>query len=93
LPENANPHPDRNRILEDAMKSSQNIKRLEALNAERYKEMTSDTDKLIALASILKADTNNSRKEPNPIEVVRTAELIEKLAHSVHDKMKATVSN
>jgi hypothetical protein len=92
LPENANPHPDRNRILEDSMRSQDNQKRLKELNLQRQKQMTDDTAKLVALAGELKLETEKSTKETISMTEVRKAELIEKLARSVRDKMKATAT-
>jgi hypothetical protein len=94
----ANRTADANRILEDSMKLRENQKRFEQLNLQRHKEMTSDTEKLLALANQLKAETDKSStgkssKDALSMEAVRQAEQIEKLAHTVREKMKASVSN
>jgi hypothetical protein len=93
LPENANPRPDGVRALRDSMNQQENSKRLKEINLQRQKDMTSDTVKLLQLASELKSDTDKSEKEKLSMVEVRKAEMIEKLAKSVHDKMKATVGN
>jgi hypothetical protein len=90
----ANRHPDSNRILEDAMRTQDNQKRIAELNLQRQKQMTEDTKKLLALANELKTDLdkNNTKDTPSMMEV-RKAEMIEKLAHGVRDKMRATVGD
>jgi len=90
LPENANPHPDGVRALRDSMQSADNQKRLKELNLQRQKQMTDDTAKLLALANELKLETEKSTKETISMTEVRKAELIEKLARSVREKMKAS---
>jgi hypothetical protein len=68
-------------------------KRLELLNLQRHEDMTSETEKLVALANQLKSETDHSSKQTPLMESVRQAEQIAKLAHSVREKMKATVGN
>ena len=92
LPETANPHPDSNRIMEDSMRMQNNQKRIAELNKLRQKEMTEDTAKLLELANEVKTKTGNSTDRSLSILDLRKVEMIEKLAHSVHDKMKATVA-
>lgn len=89
----ANRTADANRILEDEMKLADNQKRFAKMNLQRRKEMTSDTEKLLALANQLKAETEAISKETVSMDAVRQAEQIEKLAHSVRDKMRASISN
>jgi DNA topoisomerase VI subunit B len=93
LPENANPHPDRNRALEDANLMKADQKRLEMLNVLRQKEMTSDTAKLVALANEVKTETEKNGKDTLSVLELRKVEQIEKLAHTVREKMKASVGN
>ena len=89
----ANPTADANRYLEDAMKAQDNRKRFEKLNQLRHKEMTSDTEKLLALANQLKAETDKAVKDTLSMNAVRQAEQIEKLAHSVRETMRSSISN
>ena len=93
LPENANPRPDGVRALRDSMSQQENAKRLKELNIQRQKELTSDTARLLQLANELKSDTDKGEKDKLSMLEVRKAELIEKLAKAVRDKMKATVGN
>jgi hypothetical protein len=89
----ANRTADANRIMEDSMKLRENQKRFEKLNLQRQKEMTSDTEKLLALANQLKTAADKNSKDVLSMESVREAEQIEKLAHNVRQKMRASVSN
>ena len=88
----ANRTADANRILEDSMKLQDNRRRFEKLNLQRQKEMTSDTEKLLALAGQLKSETDKISREALSMEAVQQVEEIEKLAHSVRDKMRATIT-
>ncbi len=76
------------------MRTQDNQKRIAELNLQRQKQMTEDTKKLLALANELKTDLdkNNTKDTPSMMEV-RKAEMIEKLAHGVRDKMRATVGD
>lgn len=66
-------------------------KRLKALNAERQKSMVADTNKLLKLAGELNAELAGEHPESlNPDQLRKVAE-IEKLAHSVKDKMSMSV--
>jgi hypothetical protein len=55
---------------------------------ERQKKLVSDTDKLLSLATELKADMDKTNKDTLSLDVVRKADEIEKLAHSVKERMK-----
>jgi hypothetical protein len=57
-------------------------------NLERQAALKADTDKLLKLATELKASVDKSNENTLSIDVLRKAEEIEKLAHSVKDKMK-----
>src|ERR1019366_2053550 len=57
-------------------------------NQERQALLKSDTDKLLKLAVELKDYVNKSNENVLSLEVLKKAEEIEKLAHSVKDKMK-----
>ncbi|HZQ92214.1 MAG TPA: hypothetical protein VFA60_10515 [Terriglobales bacterium] len=58
-------------------------------NKQRQEELQKDTDKLLELATQLKQYVDKSNEHLLSIDVVRKAEEIEKLAHSVKDKMKS----
>lgn len=57
-------------------------------NLDRQKQLVSDTEKLLALANELKADVDKSTKDTMSLDVIKKADEIEKLAHSVKEKMK-----
>jgi hypothetical protein len=47
-----------------------------------------DTDKLLALATQLKQEVDKTNKDVLSVDVIRKADEIEKLAHSVKERMK-----
>lgn len=57
-------------------------------NLARQASLKSDTDKLLKLAEELKTSVDKSNANVLSLEVIKKAEEIEKLAHSVKDKMK-----
>ena len=61
-----------------------------ARNDDRQKKLVSDTEKLLSLATELKQDVDKTDKDTLSIDVVKKAEEIEKLAHSVKEKMKGS---
>lgn len=96
-------NPDRPLLVPDAIRApdanqqmemrEQNTKQknFEAANAQRKKEITDDSAKLLALATALKAEVDKTNKDMLSINVIRKADEIEKLAKSVKDKMKLTI--
>ena len=78
-PEDQNRDPDEVRLERDMLKK-QNKARQEALKR--------DTDKLVHLANELKAYVDKTNENLLSLEVVKKADEIEKLAHSVREKMK-----
>jgi hypothetical protein len=57
-------------------------------NQERQAQLKRDTDRLFKLATELKTSVDKSSENMLSLEVVKKAEEIEKLAHSVKEKMK-----
>jgi len=57
-------------------------------NLERQAALKADTDKLLKLAKELKDSVDKSNENVLSLDVLKKAEEIEKLAHSVKDKMK-----
>ncbi|MEO6815710.1 MAG: hypothetical protein ABI177_03350 [Edaphobacter sp.] len=57
-------------------------------NSERQKRLVEDTDKLLVLATQLKQDVDKTNKDVLSVDVIRKADEIEKLAHSVKERMK-----
>ena len=67
-------------------------KRLGLINAERQKSLVADTQKLVKLAAELNTEINSAHQaELTPAQLRKVAE-IEKLAHSVRDKMSSPVT-
>jgi hypothetical protein len=62
-------------------------------NAERRKQISDDSAKLLKLATDLKAEVDKTTKDTLSLGVIRKADEIEKLAHSVKEKMKLTAAN
>jgi hypothetical protein len=63
-----------------------------AANGERKKQITDDSAKLLKLATELKTEVDKSNKDTLSLSVIHKADEIEKLAHSVKEKMKLTLS-
>jgi hypothetical protein len=59
-------------------------------NVDRQKQLVMDTQKLLALANELKTDVDKSTKDTLSLDVIHKADEIEKLAHSVKEKMKGS---
>jgi hypothetical protein len=57
-------------------------------NTDRQKRLVADTEKLLSLATDLKAQVDKSTKDTLSLDVIKKADEIEKLAHSVKERMK-----
>jgi hypothetical protein len=57
-------------------------------NLQRQQDIQKDTDKLLELATELKQAVDKSDENTLSLDVIKKAELIEKLAKQVKDKMK-----
>jgi hypothetical protein len=55
---------------------------------ERQKRLEADTEKLVALTTALKAQVDESNKDILSLDMIKKAEEIEKLAHSVKERIK-----
>jgi len=58
-------------------------------NLQRQRQIKQDTDKLLELATELKAYVDKTNENIISLDVIRKADEIEKLAKSVKDKMKS----
>ena len=72
----------------DPLRASTAERQAKMRNDERQKRLVSDTDKLLALATQLHTDVSKTDKNILSIDVVKRAEEIEKLAHSVKERMR-----
>ncbi len=89
MPE-ANRPPDANQQME--MRDQQGKQQDYATaNAERKKQISDDSAKLLKLATDLKSEVDKTTKDTLSLNVIRKADEIERLAHSVKEKMKLTV--
>jgi len=59
-----------------------------ARSTERQKKLVADTDKLLELATELKTDVDKTNQNILSMDVIKKADEIEKLAHSVKERMK-----
>ena len=66
-------------------------KRMNALNAERQKSLIADTNKLVKLTSDLNAQINSTHPASLTESQLRMVAEIEKLAHSIREKMCTSV--
>jgi hypothetical protein len=66
-------------------------RRMRQLNAAQHKAMVSDADKLVKLVAELNTDVMNSNPSSLTADQLRKVAEIEKLAHSVKDKMRMSV--
>ena len=57
-------------------------------NAQRQAELKRDTDKLLKLSTELKDYVDKTNENLLSLEVIKKADEIEKLAHSVKSKMR-----
>jgi hypothetical protein len=62
-------------------------KRLRAINVDRQKSLTADSEKLLKLARALNEEVEKTHPESLTPSQLRTVAEIEKLAHSVKEKM------
>ncbi len=87
LPE-ANRLPDVNQQME--MKEQQQAKPADyaTANQERKKQIADDSAKLLKLAAELKTAVDKTTKDTLSLDVIRKADEIERLAHSVKEKMR-----
>ena len=73
------------------MSQPDNMRRAEQrrmLMSERQKRLVADTDKLLALTTALKEQVDESNRDVLSLDMVKKAEEIEKLAHSVKERIK-----
>lgn len=59
-------------------------------NAQRQAELKRDTDRLVKLSTELKDYVDKTNENVLSLEVIKKAEEIEKLAHSVRTKMRGS---
>jgi len=82
----SNPAADANRRA--VVDNSAEIRQAELLRVERQKRLISDSDKLLKLATDLKQQIDNTPAETLSADSVKKAAEIEKLAHSLRQRLK-----
>ena len=87
-PINQAPDPNTQMKMREQQSKQQNYA---AANAERKRQIAEDSEKLLKLATDLKAEVDKTTKDTLSLTVIRKADEIEKLAHNVKEKMKLTV--
>ncbi len=90
LPPDAIRLPDKNSQVEMQEQKSKK-QSYEIANAARNKQIADDAARLLQLATELKAEVDKTNKETLSLNIIRKADMIEKLAHGVKEKMKLTV--
>jgi hypothetical protein len=73
------------------MSQPDNMRRMEQRRmriVERQKQLVADTDKLLALTTALKEQVNESNQDILSLDMIKKADEIEKLAHSVKERIK-----
>jgi hypothetical protein len=68
------------------------VQRYDAANSERKRQLEQDSALLLQLAAELETEVGKTGHEAPTASVVRKAETIEKLAHTVKEKMKLTAA-
>lgn len=93
-PQSSSPLPDvATRPGRDDRDKDPNIERMQEQaaknrNTDRQKRLVADTEKLLSLATELKQDVDKTDKNTLSVDVIKKADEIEKLAHSVKERMK-----
>ena len=83
------PLPGQNDQQQDPNRAKLERELAKKTNQERQAALKRDTDKLLKLATELKDYVDKTNESVLSLDVVKKAEEIEKLAHSVKEKMKA----
>jgi hypothetical protein len=90
LPSPINALPDANAMMQSQEKQGKQQK-FDAANSARKKQIADDSTRLLMMAIALKAEVDKTTKDTLSLNVIRKADEIERLAHSVKEKMKLSV--
>jgi hypothetical protein len=82
------PNPTQPQPSEEPGRAEMEKEMAKKANEERQAQLKRDTDRLLKLATELKTDVDKTTQNTLSVDVVKKAEEIEKLAHSVKEKMK-----
>ncbi len=73
---------------EDSGQAKMEAQHEKMVTDERHKKLKADTDRLLQLATELKAEVDKTSKNEMSIAVIQKAAEIEKLSHDVKERMK-----
>ena len=76
---------------DDTQREEMRRKQQQEMNQQRQESLKKDTEELFNLASQLKANVDKSTQNTLSVDVIRTAQQIEKLAKSVRERMKGNL--
>jgi hypothetical protein len=88
LPQAPPPLPRQQPTPEDETRARMEKDMAKRANKERWEQLKRDTDSLLKLATELKQYVDKSNENTLSLDVIKKAEQIEKLAHSVKEKMR-----
>jgi len=87
-PPNPSQMRQRRTVPEDETRVRMEEEMAKQANKERWDQLKRDTDSLLKLATELKEYVGKSNENTLSLDVIKKADQIEKLAHSVKEKMK-----
>ncbi|WP_348263597.1 hypothetical protein P8935_03335 [Telmatobacter sp. DSM 110680] len=87
VPNAVNRMPDAN-DREKMQQQERDEARIEEANAQRKKEVSADSEKLLRMAVDLKDELDKTSKDTLSINTIHKIDAIEKLAHDMKNKMK-----
>lgn len=90
IPDASTTGSQRQREAEDPWTLQQKREMIKKQNQQRQQDIKKDTDQLLDLATELKQYVDKTNENIISIDVIKKAEQIEKLAHSVKEKMKGS---
>lgn len=87
-PQTPPPLPRQHPVPEDETRARMEKEMAKRANKDRFEQLQRDTDNLLKLATELKEYVDKANENTLSLDVIKKAEQIEKLAHSVKEKMK-----
>ena len=87
-PQTPPPLPRQQPVPEDETRVRMEKDMAKRANRERFEQMKRDTDNLLKLATELREYVDKANENTLSLDVIKKAEQIERLAHSVKEKMK-----
>jgi len=88
VPDASTPGSQRQREPEDPWTLQKKREMVKKQNLQRQQDIKKDTDQLLDLATELKQYVDKTNENIISLDVIKKAEQIEKLAHTVKEKMK-----